>query len=95
MTDNEILNDSELKDYSTSTYFVIKIPLYKHYNIERQYYIESEDEKLDGYTYDPSESILTYKVLKREIIEKNNKFKYKEKINIVERIRDKNLFFFI
>jgi len=45
---------------------------YKHYNLEKVYYKDSELETIDGYMYDPEESYIKYKKYTREIISKDD-----------------------
>lgn len=45
-----------------------KRTLYRYYNVVKEYYKTSEDEFLEGYTYDEEESVIAYRTYKREKI---------------------------
>lgn len=50
-------------------YYTYTETLYKHYNVEKNYFKDSEETELEGFTYDPTESYTMYKIYKREKIE--------------------------
>lgn len=58
----------EAPNLSICAYFVNNKYLYKYYNLKKEYYIDSEEKKIDGYVFDETEDYTTYKVYKRELI---------------------------
>lgn len=50
-------------------YFQYDEKYFKYYNLKKEYFKESDKKFIEGYTYDPSESIVKYKVYKRELLE--------------------------
>lgn len=68
LSDNNMIHPDFYNQVDLNTCYVYKSLLYKHYNIGKVYYIESEENMIDGYTYDENESVTKYKVYKREII---------------------------
>lgn len=68
-THKDLIDYNKLDPTTTNIprYYYVIID-YKHYNIEKVYYIDSELETIDGYLYDPEESYTKYKKYTREII---------------------------
>lgn len=64
-----ILTFYDVDIYTQASYYAVQKTLYKHYNLEREYFITTELDYVVGYIYDESESIPVYKILKRELVE--------------------------
>lgn len=62
------MNDNSLDLKDISYHYKTQKKLYKFYNRKREYYATLETTFLNGYTYDPLESIDAYKVYKRKIL---------------------------
>lgn len=68
---NEKFNDFiksknlDVKD-NMANYYSYQKKLYKYYNMKKVYYMESELDKIEGYTFDKDESIKMYKHYQRE-----------------------------
>ncbi len=83
-TDKVTLNALNEQDYIEFTdkngfsfnnalyYYYFTVTRYKHYNIKKEYYIDSEDEELSGYMFDPTESYTMYRHYTRELLEPVN-----------------------
>ncbi len=72
MPSHNLSNYDTVKYITQCSYFTSKRYLYKYYNLSKEYYIMSELESLDGYEYDPSESVLVYKIYERKKIENDS-----------------------
>ncbi len=80
MTDNTTFYSLNLDEYEnfiekysfpngkTNYYYTYDKILYRYYNVERLYHDTLELDYLDGYVYDEEESIVAYKIYKRELI---------------------------
>lgn len=69
---NTLLSSNNLKPESTNDivyYTEYEKRLFKHYNLEKKYYIMSELSSLEGFEYDQDESVKMYKHYKREKID--------------------------
>lgn len=60
------LSEHDLVGNDMITYYYHNKKMYRHYDLIKDYYIMSELTELEGYIYDENESILKYKVFKRE-----------------------------
>jgi len=60
-------NKFSFKNRLYTYYFTVT--RYKHYNIQKEYYIDSEEETIDGYIFDPTESYTMYRHYTRELLE--------------------------
>lgn len=56
-------------DYEPITYYYsYDTKKFRYYNLEKAYYIFSELDYIEGYTYDPLESVAVYRIYKREYL---------------------------
>lgn len=62
------INDNGLSKEDVSYHYEYEKKLHKYYNLEKEYYQTLEATSLDGYTYDPLESIDAYKMFTRKVI---------------------------
>lgn len=69
----QFLIDNMINFKEVLRHYEYDIPYYKHYNIGKEYYIDSVEEHIEGYTYDPEESYILYKKYTREKIEEPEK----------------------
>lgn len=58
--------------YEVLNYFFCDATKYRHYDVTKNYYIDSENESLDGYEYDKDESYTMYKIYKRSKTEEDS-----------------------
>ncbi len=70
---HKLADENNLQYSNTMNYYVEEKRFYKHYNLQKNYYIDSEEEAIEGYTYNPNESYTMYKVYERQIIESDDK----------------------
>ena len=68
LVENNILLMEDAITNTLNTVFEYEYPLYKHYNLEKVYYINSFEDEIEGYTYDEEEDILVYKVYAKEYL---------------------------
>lgn len=60
------IKDNSLMGQNESYYFKYKVKKYRVYDLEKEYYIDSESTYFEDYVYDEEESYESYKIYKRD-----------------------------